>query len=233
MKLFVASFLSLFLSSCALFGARPTIPDHKAVSTAVESTVILLWASWQKDDFAVACAGEFIAPRVLVTSEHCIAPATDCPIDDDVCFKATRVGYLTHSQYENADSGVEASIGHVGAIRKDYDLALIVTERASTDFVEISVLPPLPGDYVYSVGHPGGAVFTISTGFVLLPYKAAPEPSVETAIFVDHGSSGGGLYNTFGQLIGVTHSGSENKRTSLSTLGYAVAEMFVQLEAGG
>jgi S1-C subfamily serine protease len=81
------------------------------------------------------------------------------------------------------------------------DLALLKTFVTDNSLNEISLSleNPVKGDIVYSVGCPLGMLRTISKG-ILSNVQDRFNVSDNTTTF---GNSGGGLYNIYGQLIGV------------------------------
>ena len=107
------------------------------------------------------------------------------------------------------------------AMSKDYDLALLCFKYSSAyenSLQEISFgSNPVKGDYVATLGAPQGLQNAISYGKVLQYDKinAGSDSSLQKVTFdiivhnapIDHGSSGGALINTSGQLIGINFAG--------------------------
>ena len=63
-----------------------------------------------------------------------------------------------------------------------------------------------PGQRVYSLGSPRGFELTFAEGMVsaLRPSAGMPLPIIQTTASISPGSSGGGLFDEFGRLIGIT-----------------------------
>lgn len=63
-----------------------------------------------------------------------------------------------------------------------------------------------PGQRVYSLGSPRGFELTFAEGMVsaLRPKAGMPLPIIQTTAPISPGSSGGGLFDEFGRLIGIT-----------------------------
>lgn len=64
----------------------------------------------------------------------------------------------------------------------------------------------VPGQRVYSIGSPRGFELTIAEGLVsgLRQKDGVPLSLIQTSASISPGSSGGGLFNEFGQVIGIT-----------------------------
>src|SRR5450830_1754760 len=63
-----------------------------------------------------------------------------------------------------------------------------------------------PGQHVYSLGSPRGLELTFGEGLVsaLRPRAGMPLPIIQTTAPISPGSSGGGLFDEFGRVIGIT-----------------------------
>jgi S1-C subfamily serine protease len=59
------------------------------------------------------------------------------------------------------------------------------------------------GDPVYAVGAPQGLELTLSEGIVS-QLRGGPPPLIQTTVAISPGSSGGGLFNANGELVGIT-----------------------------
>lgn len=71
------------------------------------------------------------------------------------------------------------------------------------------------GDAVIAIGSPLGLQNTVSTGIVSGFRDWQGIPAIQTTAGIDFGSSGGGLFNMYGELIGMT-SGGYNSNASLN-----------------
>lgn len=86
---------------------------------------------------------------------------------------------------------------------KDHDLALLKVDKLGAPFVALSPSSKLAvGQRVYAVGAPEGLELTLSEGLVSSLRKSSGE--IQTTAAISPGSSGGGLFNNEGQLVGIT-----------------------------
>lgn len=147
-------------------------------------------------------------------------------------------GYLV-TNYHVIEKGIKLSVGHTGvftpatlvAFDKRHDLALLDAPAlqatpvliGSTAEAELRI-----GDPVCAIGAPVGRELTISNGIVS-QLRAGDPPVIQTTAAVSPGSSGGGLFDGKGRLVGIT---------TLTTVGaqnlnYAVPVEWVdQLKVG-
>lgn len=107
------------------------------------------------------------------------------------------------------------------AMSQDYDLALLYFEYLPTDKNSLEEIrmgnDPKKNDYVAALGTPAGLQNAITYGTVIeyQKVKAGTDESLKKITFdvivhnapIDHGSSGGALVNTSGQLVGINFAG--------------------------
>ena len=79
------------------------------------------------------------------------------------------------------------------------------------------------GDRVYAIGHPEGYDYTITDGLVSARRVENGTEMLQISVPISHGSSGGPLYNTYGQVIGITTAGVEGAQN----LNFAVPLKYV------
>lgn len=70
------------------------------------------------------------------------------------------------------------------------------------------------GDIVYAIGSPKGLTNTLSTGNI--SQIRDDEYSIQISVPIDHGSSGGALINTYGEVIGITSAGYDDTHANLN-----------------
>jgi S1-C subfamily serine protease len=64
-----------------------------------------------------------------------------------------------------------------------------------------------PGDRAYAIGNPEGLECTISDGLISARRMMEGTQMLQTSVPISHGSSGGPLYNVYGEVIGITTAG--------------------------
>lgn len=88
----------------------------------------------------------------------------------------------------------------------DFDIAIVFAENLVISPVD-KPLRPLsiaPGDSVYALGSPKGLSRTITEGIVSAKRTHAGARVIQTSAAISPGSSGGGLFDQSGRLIGIT-----------------------------
>ena len=98
------------------------------------------------------------------------------------------------------------------------DLCLLKTEGLSASAVEFGPSDSVGiGDPVYAIGHPGGVYGTLSSG---IASQSWPHPGgagewagcvIQTTASISGGSSGGGLFDREGRLVGITSSSGDGE----------------------
>ena len=63
------------------------------------------------------------------------------------------------------------------------------------------------GDRAYAIGHPEGYDYSISDGLISAKRVMEGTEELQITVPISHGSSGGPLYNVYGQVIGMTTAG--------------------------
>lgn len=149
-------------------------------------------------------SGVVVGDRYILTNYHVIDEAETATVD---------------TLY-----GDTVNVQGVAAYDEDADLAIIQTEESLSDYG----LPPVEvttsfraekGGKVYAIGSPLGVQNTISEGLISNITNEGFVRYIQTNAPIDHGSSGGALFNEYGQLIGITTSGIE----SAAQLNFAVS----------
>ena len=173
----------------------PERAHQAAVAAAMDATIVILHASKTR----LVCGGQFIAPGLIATANHCLGSAAGCEDNDYECLMGRRVHYFTRQGAESPDPTpiLEAWIQ---AADRDTDLALLATFSPSAHWVEMRTAYPAKGEEVFSVGHPGGAIWQIRSGYV----SYVDLTDIQVSIRIAPGASGGGLYDQRGRLLGVT-----------------------------
>lgn len=165
----------------------------------------------------------------VVYDKDSVGSETVANISDDISV------YLYGSTFGGEDGAIEAS--YVGGAM-DYDVAVLRVENS--DVLKNSYAVSLKaadsdaitaGERVYAVGNPEGKGFSVVEGIVsveaeYITMMNADEKSqvsrleIRTDAPVNHGNSGGGLFNADGRLIGVVNARSEE--SGVVGFGYAI-----------
>lgn len=143
--------------------------------------------------------------------------------------------YLYGSVYGGATGAIPAD--YVGG-SMEYDIAVLRVE--DNDLIKNSYALPLKaansdavtaGETVYAIGNAEGKGISVSQGVVsveaeYIPMLAADEATqvsrleIRTDAAVNHGNSGGGLFNADGSLVGIVNARSEE--SGVTAFGYAI-----------
>jgi len=134
-------------------------------------------------------SGVVIGDNLILTNHHVITEAS------------TATAYTL--------SGEQLSISGVVVYDEKADLAILKTDKKiGIKPVEVGIgLNARKGDSVIAIGSPLGVQNTVSDGVISnITYEDGIR-YIQTSTPIDHGSSGGALFNQYGQLIGITTLG--------------------------
>ncbi|MBN2794557.1 MAG: trypsin-like peptidase domain-containing protein [Clostridia bacterium] len=149
------------------------------------------------DDSSATGSGFFLdAKGTLITNHHVVEDA-----------KSIKVQYDDGSYYSGEV--------HLLGFNKTLDLALLDLDVEDVPFLEVGEGSSYKeGDLVYAIGSPLGVLNVFSEGEI----SVIRSNDIEITAPIDHGSSGGALFNTFGEVIGITSAVSEDD----SKVGFAI-----------
>ena len=163
--------------------------DYNAIEKASSAVLYLETDDDYSDEYYTTGSG-FIAfdDKTFVTNYHVIEDAVRITAYDE-----------DYREYE---------VGEILAVDKERDIAII-------SFKSSTPLPPLTlavnkdlkrGQPVATIGYPKGLFNTFSTGIIsaIIDYKGKKE--IQFTAPISHGSSGGALFNEYGEVIGITSS---------------------------
>src|SRR5215471_16465477 len=169
------------------------------VERSMPAVVLLL--NTQADGSTVYGAGLLIEPGLVLTSQHVVAGATKLGA---MLYRAGRTSYtpmdggLSRFLFENHGDIIDAE--EVGG-DSTTDLAVV---RLSTEAPPHVALPIAkdqvkPGDRILALGHPQETVWSFTQGVV----GAIEQGAIQHDAAISHGSSGGPLLNTRGEVVGI------------------------------
>lgn len=112
------------------------------------------------------------------------------------------------------------------------DVSVIKIEKTNCPTVEICDEALNYGEQIIVIGNALGNGFTLTSGYVSVPEREVTFSStyetmtlVQIDAAVNNGNSGGGLFNTAGQLVGIVNaklSGTTSSGASIDNTGYAI-----------
>lgn len=203
------------------------IDDSKAVNEAFTSVVCVESAfsgSYSRGAGIIYSLDKSAGTAYIITNYHV------------VCSKygmARSVNVYLYGEYgKNAISAT-----FYGGVM-DYDIAVLkVTNSAYLSVSPASAVKVADsdsvtvGERVYALGNPGGSGFSATGGVVSVVSEyvtvlSADErselnlPEIRTDAAVNHGNSGGGLFNAAGELVGIVNARSEEE--GVVGFGYAI-----------
>lgn len=91
------------------------------------------------------------------------------------------------------------------------DYAVILVEGSGFPTLKVGdSLGAKSGEQVYAIGNPRGLSNTISDGIISNPRRENFDGMIQISVPISHGSSGGALLNTKGEVIGITTASLES-----------------------
>ena len=98
-------------------------------------------------------------------------------------------------------------------LSEEYDIAVLALPELTNNIlkvkgVKLSSQPVTYGQDVFTIGNPLGMGFSVSRGIVSCPnretnYPQAVDSVIQTDITINHGNSGGALFNLDGEVVGI------------------------------
>lgn len=170
--------------------ATPELPPNQPLNPkdiytkAAQSVVVVVAFNERRDDISQG-SGVVIARNTVATNCHVLESADTAVV-----------------LFKGAPYQAESVVGD-----KKLDYCILYTRNLPArvaDTAELSTVTP--GQRVYSVGSPRGLDLTIAEGLVsgLRDQDDMPLPLIQTSAAISPGSSGGGLFDEFGRVIGIT-----------------------------
>lgn len=145
--------------------------------------VVQSWSSRASEGEVSQGSGVVVAPRTVVTNCHVLTGRQEVAVySAETDHRATLLA---------VDWRRDVCLLHVG------DLAAQPVRLGSAESLRI-------GQKVYAIGAPEGLVFTLSDGLVSAIREFEYGAVIQTSAPISPGSSGGGLFDDQGTLVGVT-----------------------------
>ena len=183
----VLSILIALLLLCPIssFAAEDFLNDQEAIAAAAESVVML--TCYDRNGYEIATGSGFCAfeDGIIVTNYHVIED--------------------TYSILASTESGMYFDVQYIVAADPVKDIAILRTKaRTGIDVLPLASTSSVgKGARVVAIGSPLGLLNTVSEGL----YTGTIEDDGEYILFtaaISSGSSGGALFNTQGEVIGIT-----------------------------
>lgn len=212
MKLRVAWLVgALFLISCGGQTPHLHVPGNPDEVDEVYEAVVALVQEVDGNIVGPYCTATYISPRLLATAAHCTSPGH-------------RVSFLEYHHYnewiERGQGLVENRpvVTHAMTVgiddENDHDVALLeleIEESDSEHWLEMRNLEEEPiqvGSHAYSIGMPVGQVWILTEGIISRVHiRSNNSVGILHQVRIGPGSSGSGLLDDNGRMIGINSSG--------------------------
>jgi hypothetical protein len=224
--------------------------DKLMIRKLKRSTLALVKEEGPK--YTTYCAGVWLDELTAVTAYHCIEPdwikrgevKPTSPIADEIIL-GSKVWFKTYAEAMYADTMNNfTDRGHEArtvAVDRAGDLALLKSMvSVDHDSVHITTEAGDDGERTHVIGHPHNTPFAYSPGIVSgtqfrpTVYGPVGVPMYEIIGFVWYGSSGGGVFNRDGELMGIIStidvdpSKSETYPDSGPRIGWAIHNLRIR-----
>ena len=177
----LASFLVL---ACVSSSSTPA--PHVPVLELQRATVALVTPETDELPSRVYCSGVWVGPNEILTASHCVVE--DEAVEPIVFFR-------TPDSLAFPSSVLRFDL--------DEDLALLYAPVAPPHTTpSIALASPALGDEVDIMGHPAAITWTLARGWV----SAYRDGAMQLSAPVFFGNSGGGAFDRWGDLVGISRS---------------------------
>lgn len=162
------------------------------------SAVFMVYTSDGLNDYQGS--GFFISEKGLAVSNYHV-------------FQGTGIGY---EQIKLSDGSI-CKLKRVIAKSEDDDFFIfeIETNGRRFNYIPISERVPKVGEKAYAIGSPRGLENTFSSGEIS-QFRGDDNQLIQISVPIDHGSSGGALINSYGEVIGITSAGLDDSGANLN-----------------
>lgn len=127
-------------------------------------------------------------------------------------FKGTSIGL----EQIQISSGKVLNVDEVIAKSDEDDFIIFRVEQdrnSKFNYIPIASRNSLVGEKIYAIGSPQGLENTFSSGEIS---QKRGKNIIQISVPIDHGSSGGALINTYGEVIGITSGGRDDSGANLN-----------------
>jgi len=194
------------------------VVEIKVRSTATQNSQISPFGPQQQTQEAQGTGFEIDKNGDIATNAHVVSGASSITVqtNDGTTYKATLVG---------SDETTDVAVIHISAPAG----ALHPISFGNSSSVAV-------GDAVVAIGDPYGLAETVTTGIVSALNRTITSPNnhpirnaIQTDAAINHGNSGGPLFNDQGQVIGITSQIYSDQTSSGNVgIGFAVPSSTVK-----
>lgn len=218
------SLFTLLLTVLTILGCAETLPSStktpsKAIQDMGSQTVALVWTN-PKGVVRPFCTGVWVRQDVILTAYHCVESLVNHINEgkEEGEEQQKMFGASVHYIIEKEVAGIQLEptgihLGTALAFAPEYDLALIKAEGNAIPAHKSATLADQSaavGERVSIVGHPSSLYWSYTEGYVSanrLTYpmndKTRQGPYLQISSGVWYGNSGGGCFDSDGNLIGI------------------------------
>ena len=148
-------------------------------------------------------SGVIIAPNIVATNWH-VAKHGEPSV-----YKAREIGMNTFPE-KTKERGIDINVSYRAKILnadQEHDFCLLEVENLGGEKIQVRASSDLRvGEDVYAIGNPRGEHLALSTGVISQLRDKFGLRQIQTTAAISAGSSGGGLFDRKGNLVGITTS---------------------------
>ena len=177
MRLLLSIFL-LLNSICISYA-----DNAEKIFPKISKSVVLIFSLNDQGELLAQGSGVVIAPSKIITNWHIVENASSIVVSQsNINYPSELLSY-----------------------RSERDLAYLSVPGIEAPSVELSSINRVKvGQQVYAVGAPNGLELTISKGIISALRDTGGSKIIQTDAAISPGSSGGGLFDEQGRLLGIT-----------------------------
>ena len=226
-----------FLQAIGAAGSESSVAANTALRSSV-SIYSFFHSSYMIGSGVIFSLDKAVGDAYILTNYHCVYSASEKTISDKINLylygsedPANANAYSTGNicatyvgGAENYDIAV-LKISNVSALRETEEHSVFMREITSGDSNAVTV-----GESVLAVGNAIGKGITVTKGVVSVAREEVVThttdgtrritiPEIRTDAAINHGNSGGGLFNMNGELVGIVNARLENTTQEGATEG--------------
>lgn len=214
----LAGVLVALFASGAFPDSRQEPPAHRELSASeiakLSDSVLILYVYDKNHDLFSSGSGFVVHDdKTIVTNYHVIDEGyfVEAVSEADVHYNVSGATFFD----EAAD---------IAILRFETGTGLTPLVIADSSAVQV-------GDTIYAIGSPLGLKNTVSNGIISAIRSEGNQTDIQITAPISHGSSGGALLNTYGEVVGITsatHSGGQNLNLAIPSAEFA--DLFLSSE---